>query len=163
MGMYENTLVNTAKNKMQAWGKYAEFWKKDLMQDAVANSSKNIIMLAHTMDVLNENEGVMETLVKIKGSVMNEGIEAWFCNVIACKKMAIASLDGYKSDLLTFTEEEEILQYKHVFQTKLTRETVHERIRGPLGMWDRKETFIDNDATHILNRLHEYYRGDTDE
>jgi len=159
MDMYESNLVLTAKNKMEGWANYAQFWKK-LMMQSVAKSSKNIIMLAHTMDVLNESEGVMETLVKIKGSVMNQGVEAYFCNVIACKKLALTSLTNYESSLLKITPEEESLGYKYVYQTKLTKETVHERLRGPLGMWDTAETFIDNDAQLVLNRLHDYYRED---
>jgi hypothetical protein len=99
----------------------------------------------------------MENKVKVKGSLMNNGIEAYFCNVVACKKVPIKSLENYKNDLLTFTPEEEALGYKYVYQTKLTKETVHESIRGPLGLWDVSETYIDNDAQLLLDRLHEYY------
>lgn len=156
MDMYESNLVLTMKNKMEGWSNYAQFWK-GLMQQTVAKSTKNIVMLAHTMDVLNESDNVMETLVKVKGSVMNQGIEAYFCNVVACKKVPLYVLDNYHNDLLNITPEEEALGYKYVYQTKLTKETVHERIRGPIGMWDTKETYIDNDVQLILNRLHEYY------
>jgi hypothetical protein len=161
MDMYESNLVLTSKNKMEGWSNYAQFWKK-LMQQSVAKSSKNIIMLAHTMDVLNESEGVMETLVKVKGSVMNQGIEAYFCNVIACKKVPVNKLEPYENDLLTITPEEAALGYKYVYQTKLTKDTVHERLRGPLGLWDTQETFIDNDAQLLLDRLHDYYGEEED-
>ena len=50
-----------------------------------------------------------------------------------------------------------VVSYKYCFQTKLTRETVGERIRGPMGMWDTNETFIDNNIQLVMNRLHEYY------
>ena len=156
MDMFESNLVLTAKNKMEGWSNYAQFWKK-MMQQTVASSSKNIIMLAHTMDVLNENDGVMETLVKVKGSIMNQGIEAYFCNVIAAKKLPVTALENYENPLLEITPEEEALGYKYVYQTKLTKETVHERLRGPLGLWKTEETYIDNDAQHVLDRLHEYY------
>jgi hypothetical protein len=156
MDMFESNLVLKSKNKMEGWSNYAQYWK-GLMQQSVAKSSKNIIMMAHTMDILNEAEGVMETLVKVKGSLMNQGIEAYFCNVIACKKVAMGVLDGYQSDLLNVTEEEAALGFKYVYQTKLTKETVHERLRGPLGLWTTAETFIDNDAQLVLDRLHEYY------
>jgi hypothetical protein len=59
--------------------------------------------------------------------------------------------------LLVITEEEEALGYKHVFQTRLTKETKDERLRGPMGMWSVKETYIDNNMQLVLNRLHEYY------
>lgn len=156
MDMFESTKVLTASNTMKAWSDYAQYFKR-LMQQHVANSTKNVIMLAHTMDVLNENDGVMETLVKVKGSLMNQGIESYFCNVIAAKKMPINKLEKYKNDLLTITPQEEALGFKYVFQTQLTKESVNERIRGPIGLWTPQETFIDNDVQLVLNRLHDYY------
>lgn len=77
--------------------------------------------------------------------------------MIASKKVRVKDLKDYGSDLLTITPEEEALGYKYVFQTKLTKDTVNERLRGPLGLWDTKETFIDNNIQLVLTRLHEYY------
>jgi len=99
----------------------------------------------------------METKVPVKGSLKNNGIESYFTIVLASKKVPLKTLREYGSPLLTITPEEEALGYKYVFQTKLTKETVHERLRGPLGLWDTKETFIDNNMQLVLNRLHEYY------
>jgi len=156
MDMFESTKVLTSPNTMKAWGDYAQFFRK-LMQVHVANSTKNVVMMAHTMDVLNEGEGVMETLVKVKGSLMNQGIEAFFCNVIAAKKMSLNKLEKYHNKYLNITDEEAALGFKYVFQTKLTKETVNERIRGPLGLWSTNETFIDNDVQLVLDKLQEYY------
>ena len=124
------------------------------MQQYVSRSTKNVIILAHTSDVVNE-DSVMETLVKFKGSVMNTGVESYFSTVISTKKVPISKLE--KNDLLNITEEEEALGYKHVFQTKLTKDTSNERIRSSFGMWDKNETYIDNDVQLVLDRLHEYY------
>ena len=77
--------------------------------------------------------------------------------MIASKKVKVKDLAPYESELLTITPEEESLGYKYVFQTKLTKETVNERLRGPMGLWSTKETFIDNNMQLVLNRLHEYY------
>ena len=66
-------------------------------------------------------------------------------------------LKDYSNDLLEITPEEEALGYKHVFQTKLTKKTVGDRLRSPLGMWDQQETYIDNDMNKVFGRLHEYY------
>lgn len=156
MDMYETLKVITAADGRKAWGEYAQFFKK-LMSKHVAESTKNVIMLAHTMDILNDTDNVMETLVKVKGSLMNQGIESYFCNVIACKKMPLSKLEAFTNDYLTFNEEEKILGFKYVFQTKLTKQTINERIRGPLGMWDMKETYIDNDAQIVLDQLQGYY------
>lgn len=156
LDMYESVYVLTSTNGMQAWGQFAQYFKT-LMQQHVAKSTKNVIFTAHTADTLNENEMVMETKVPVKGSLKSNGLESYFTVVISSKKVPLKTLKDYKSDLLTVTPEEEALGFKYVFQTKLTKETVNERLRGPLGLWDNKETFIDNNMQLVLNRLHEYY------
>ena len=127
------------------------------MQQYVAKSTKNVIFLAHTADTLNESEMSMETKVPVKGALKNNGIESYFSVVISSKKVPLKALKDYGSELLTITPEEEALGFKYVFQTRLTRDTVGERMRGPLGLFETKETFIDNNAQLVLNRLHEYY------
>lgn len=156
MDMYESVCVLTASNTMKAWGDYQQYFKK-LMQQYVAASTKNVFFIAHTMDVLNEGDMVMETMVKVKGALMNTGVESYFNNVIAAKKVPLKDLEGQDSELLTITPQEEALGFKYVFQTSLTKKTVNERIRGPMGMWAGNETFIDNDLQLVINRLHEYY------
>lgn len=156
MDMYESTKVLNSANTMKAWGDYAQFLKV-LMSQYVANSTKNVIFTAHTSDVLNEAEMINETMVKVKGSLMNQGVESFFSTVISCKKMPLTKLEIADSDLFTVNEDEEMLGFKYVYQTRLTKETVNERMRSPVGMWKKEETFIDNDMQLVLNRLHEYY------
>lgn len=127
------------------------------MQQYVAKSTKNVVFIAHTADSINESEMIMETKVPVKGSLKNNGIESYFTVVIASKKVPLKTLKDYKSDLLTITPEEEALGFKYVFQCKLTKETVNERLRGPLGLFSTKETYIDNNLQLVLDRLHEYY------
>jgi hypothetical protein len=154
--MYESLYVINSANTMKAWGDFSQYFKT-LMQDKVAKSTKNVIFLAHTADRVNEAEMAIETSVPVKGSLKNNGIESYFSLVISTKKVPLKALKDYGSDLLKITQEEEALGFKYVYQTKLTKETVGERIRGPLGMFDTKETFIDNDIQLVLDRLHEYY------
>lgn len=71
--------------------------------------------------------------------------------------MKLKDISDYQSALLTITPEEEALGFKYLFQTSLTKETVNERLRGPMALWKQQETFIDNNAQLVLNRLHEYY------
>ena len=156
MDMYESTKVLTSTNTMKAWGSYAQFMK-NMMAQNVGTSDKNIIFIAHTSDIFNESEMVNETMVKVKGSLMNTGIESYFSTVIASKKVGNKRLEDYKSPLLTYNEEETELEFKYVFQTRLTKDTVNERIRSPMRMWTTQETYIDNDLQSILDRLHEYY------
>lgn len=156
LDMYESVYVNGSANGMQAWGQFAQYYK-NLMQQNVAKSSKNVIFTAHTLDTLNESEMLMETKVPVKGALKNNGIESYFSVVIASKKVPLKALKEYSSELLTITPEEEALGFKYVFQTKITKETVNERLRGPLGLFTTKETFIDNNMQLVLNRLKEYY------
>lgn len=156
LDMYESVYVNGSTNGMAAWGQFAQYYKT-LMQQNVATSTKNVIFTAHTLDTLNEGEMVMETKVPVKGSLKNNGIESFFSVVIASKKLPLKALKDYGSPLLTITPEEEALGFKYVFQTKITKETVNERLRGPLGLFTTKETYIDNNMQLVLDRLKEYY------
>ena len=156
MEMYETQIVNTAPNKMAAWGKYGDYFR-DLMNLNVAEMTKNVIMLGHTADIPNEKTGEIKTKVKVKGALMNQGIESRFTNVISTKLVTLKSLEGFENDLLNITEDDEVLGFKYVFQTRITKDTVHEAIRGPMGLWERNETFIDNNAQNVLDRLHAFY------
>ena len=156
MDMYESIYVVNAANTMKAWGDFAQYFKT-MMQQFVARSTKNVIFIAHTKSDLNESEMVMETYVPVKGSVKNNGVESYFSTIIASKKVPLKTLKDYQSSLLTITPEEEALGFKYVFQTKLTKDTVSERLRGPLGLFNTSETFTDNNMQLILDRLHQYY------
>ena len=76
---------------------------------------------------------------------------------MATKKVPVKVLKNFQNDLLVITEEEEELGFKHVFQTRLTKDSVGERIRSPMGMFSKEETYIDNNAQLLIQRLNEYY------
>lgn len=155
MDMYETQYVNTATNTQKAWGQYASFFR-EMMQAAVAKSTKRIIFTGHTSDI-QVSEYVTETRVKVKGSLNDRGIESFFTSVVSTKRMEIRDLEEFDNDLLNITPEEEAVGFKYVFQTLLTKETAKESIRSPVGMWKRNETYIDNNIEHVLNRLAEFY------
>ena len=159
MDMFESTRVIPSTDSRTAWGEDAQYMKQ-LMSQIVAKSTKNVVFLAHTTDILNESEMINETVVKVKGSLMNVGIESFFSTVISTKKMSLEKLDDKvaKSKLYKITEEEKDLGFKYVYQTRLTKDTVNERVRSPMGMWEPKETYIDNNLQNVINRLHEYYK-----
>lgn len=156
MDMYESVHVLPSTNTMKAWGNYNQFFK-ELMQIHVATSDLNVVFTGHTLSKLNEQTGIIETSVPVKGALKNQGIEAYFSTVVSTKKIPLRMLEPYKNDMLTITEDDEILGYKHVFQTRLTKETVGERIRSPMGLFTREQTFINNDAQMLLNHLKNYY------
>lgn len=156
MDMFESVHVLTSPNTQQAWGQYAQFLK-NLMSQYVARSTKNVIFTAHTLTTLNEQAMNMETGVKVKGSLMNNGVEAFFSYVLHTDKLPLDELKKYDSDLLNITPAEEALGFKYVFQTQVTKETTGSRIRSPLDMWDPSETYIDNDVQQVIDKLHNYY------
>ena len=157
MEMFESVHVLTSPNTMKAWGDYAQFFKV-LMSQHVSKSTKNIIFIAHTLTITNEKTLDQETCVKVKGSLMNNGIESFFSTVTSTKKVSTKILEDYKSDLLNITPQEEALGFKYVFQTQLTKQTVGEAIRASMGMWSIEETYIDNDVQLVIDRLHTYYQ-----
>ena len=156
MDMYESQYVVGAANGMQAWMEYGQFFKR-IMQSLVPSVTQSVIILAHTRADLDEKAMEMRTSVPIKGALKNNGVESYFSTVVATKKIALTTLEDYNNDLLEITEQDELLGYKHVFQTQLTKQTIGERIRSPMGMFTRSETFIDNDAQGLIDHLHSYY------
>lgn len=156
MEQYETQYVLTSTNTMAGWSSYSQFFKR-LMQEFVAKSSKNVIFTSHVQTMLNEQEMTTSVQAACKGSLKNAGIEAFFSTVVSTKKVPLKDLENYESELLEITEEDELVGYKHCMQTRITKNTVNERIRGPIGMFTVKETFIDSDAQKLLNRLHDYY------
>lgn len=156
MDMFETLYIYNSSNTQKAWADYQQFFKT-LMQNKVVKFGKPVLMTAHTLATYNEATLSNEVAVPVKGALKNNGIESYFSTVVAAKKMPIKDLKDYENDLLVITEDEELVGYKHVFQTRITKQTIGERIRSPLGMFTREETFMDNDAQKLLQRLHDFY------
>lgn len=156
MDMFETQYVINSANTMKGWSDFAQYFKV-LMQEKVVLFNKPTIFTAHVKDELDEKNMEMKTSVPVKGSLKNNGIEAYFSTVVAAKKMSLKDLADYQSKLLNITDEEKDLGYKHVFQTRPTKSTINERIRSPMGMFTKEETFIDNDAQLLLDHLNTFY------
>ena len=157
MDMHESKVVLTSTNTMKAWSDFAQYLKH-LMQHHVALSTKNVIFTAHVLKTLNEQTMEYETSIPVKGQLKNNGIESFFNTVVYTKKMSLKKLEKYSNDMLNITEDDEIVGYKHVFQTRPTKETVNDRIRGSMGLWSVQETFIDNNAQLLLDHINEFYK-----
>lgn len=156
MDMFESQYVLPAADTQKAWGDYQQFFKR-LMQEKVAASDKAVIFLGHTRAEYDPKALEMKVAVPIKGALKNNGIESYFSTVVSTKKIDLKDLEDFESDLLHITPQDEAVGYKHVFQTQITKETIGERIRSPMGMFSQKETYMDNDAALLLTRLEEYY------
>lgn len=158
MDMFESKYVIGSSNGMKAWSEYGQFFRT-LMQDRVIRFGKPVIFIAHTQKSLNENTGEYEVSVPIKGALRGNGVEAFFSCIVAAKKVPLKELEGYKNDMLKITEDDQMLGYKHVFQTRLTKNTTGERIRSPMGLFSRDETYTDNDVQVLLDHLNEFYNN----
>ena len=128
------------------------------MQDKVIKFGKPVIIIAHTLKTLNESTGEYEVSVPIKGALKNNGIEAYFSCVVAAKKVPLKELKGYENELLHIEPEDEAVGFKHVFQTRITKNTTGERIRSPMGLFSKEETYMDNDAQILLDHLNDFYK-----
>lgn len=159
MEMYESQYVLRAANTMKAWGDYQQYFKT-LMQELVPKFGKPVIFTAHVKDETDEKTLDTRTFIPVKGALKGVGIEAYFSCIVSCKRLPLKDLKDYTNDLLPITVDDEIQGYKHVFQTQLTKKTVGERIRGPMGLFTRAQTYIDNDCQLVLDKLHEFYADD---
>jgi hypothetical protein len=157
MDMYETQYVIPSTNTMKAWGEFAQFYKV-LMQEKVTQFGKPTVFTAHVLDILDEKNMEMKTSVPVKGSLKNNGLEAYFSTVVSAKKVAIKELEKFGSNLLTISDEEKELGFKHVFQTRPTKTTTGERIRSPMGMFSKEQTYVDNDVQGLLDHLKAFYK-----
>ena len=143
---------------MKAWGDYNQFFKK-IMQQKVAKFGKPVIILTHIREDIDETTAEKTVSATIKGALKGTGIEAFFSTIVNAKKVSIKELEKYNSDLLEITEEDRALGYKHVFQTRITKSTIGEKIRSPMGMFSISQTYMDNDAQKLLDHLNEFYNN----
>ena len=155
MSMYERQYVNGSANTQKAWGDYGVFYRDFI--HAIKAGSKDYAILAHEESLLNEQSMQMETRVPIKGAVGKVGVEADFTTILSTKQMPIKKLEGYANDLLHITDEEREDGFKYVFCTRVSKETVGEKMRSAMGLWKRNELYIDNDLDQVFARLREYY------
>lgn len=155
MSMYERQYVINSANTQAAWGNYGNFYREFI--HAIKSGTKDYAVLAHEESVLNEQAMQMESRVPIKGSVGKVGVEADFTTILSTKQMPIKKLEPYANDLLHITDNEREDGFKYVFCTRVTKESIGEKMRSALGLWNRNELYIDNDLNQVFARLKKYY------
>lgn len=156
MSMYERQYVNTAVDTQKAWGNYGNFYREFI--HAIKAGTKDYVILAHEDRSLDEAAMQMVTKVPVKGAVGRVGVEADFTTILSTKQVPIKKLEGFENDLLHITDEEREDGFKYVFCTRVTKETVGEKMRSAMGLWSRNELYIDNDVEQVFQRLRQYYR-----
>ena len=161
MNQFENqNVVGDTRAFGAAWQDYAAFYVS--LMHTIKSSSKNFIILAHTHTEEKEQGKIVtiETKVPVKGAIGKVGVEADYNIVLSARKVTTDILEPFLNDnnkLLSLNEKEKRLEFKYVFQTDLTKDTLSEKIRSPMGLWSDDELYINNDISLITQRLQEYY------
>lgn len=155
MSMFERQYVISSKDTQKAWGDYGNFYREFI--HAIKAGSKDYVIMAHEDTTLNEQAMQMETKIPIKGAVGRIGAEADFTTILSTKQIPIKKLEGIENDLLHITDEEREDGFKYVFCTRISKDTVGEKMRSAIGLWSRNELYIDNDMEQVFNRLKAYY------
>ena len=158
MDMYETVHVINSANTMKMWGEYGQFFKR--LINASTKVESFFIFLGHLDRVLDEEAGIFRTSVPVKGALQKKGLEAYFTTVINTFKMPMKELAKHPNKLLKITEDDEEVGFKHVFQTRTTKQTVGDRLRSPLGLFEREELYIDNDIAPVIKKMIKYYQED---
>lgn len=156
MDMFNTKYIYNAADGRAAWADYQQFFKKMLFE-LVPTFDRPVVFTAHTRSELDEEAGKIITSVPIQGALKNVGVESFFSTIVSTKVVSLKDLEAYQNDMLNITEDDELLGFKYVFQTRLTKKTIGERIRSPMGFFSAKETFIDNDVQVLLNHLNTCY------
>ncbi len=155
MIMFERQYVATARDTQKAWGEYGNFYREFIHR--IKSGTKDYIVLAHEDTVFNEEKMEYESKVPLKGAVGKVGVEADFTTIVGSKQVPISKLKDQSNSLLNITEEEVEDGIKHVFVTRKTKDFQGEKMRAPIGFWDRSELYIDNDVQLILDRMKSFY------
>lgn len=156
MDMFVSVHIIGSNDTRSQWQAYAEYFK-ELMQQYVAKSTKNVIMITHVEEDLDEEKGIRVERAVIKGGLKGTGIEAYFSLNVTARAVPIKELEKYPSEFLNIMDEERDVGYKHVFQVRKTKETTGSRIRGPMGLFPASTVYVDNDAQMLLDVVHEFY------
>ena len=157
MNMYETNIVKKAVNGQKAWGDYYTYFQ-ELMQVHVSKSSKQFIFLAYAFTELDEEAMMKKTSMPIKGALAKIGAESFFTTIVMAKQVPLRLVLPYENPLLNVSDDDKERGVKYVFQTRMTKESSGEKIRSPQDMWTKAETYIDNNAQYVLDRMTEYYK-----
>jgi len=160
MDAFEDMYIKTAEDTRAAWGEYGTYLRT-LMREKIQPFGKPVLILAHRTQVYDEKKMELSYRCDIKGAVgKGKGFESMFSTVINARKVDLKELEEHPGQLLTITDEDKYLGFKHVFQVHPTKDTRTDRIRTPMGLFPRNEPFMDNDAALLLTQLNDYYGND---
>ena len=157
MNMYEAKYVKTAADTRKAWANYQTYFD-NLFQDRIIRYGKPVIIIAHVADTYDEKTLDTKISIPVKGALKNISVEAYCSTLIFTDKIPLKDLEDYQNDMLHITEDDKIGDFKYCLQTRLTKQTLKRKIRGPEDLFSVKETYIDNDVQLVLDKLTQYYK-----
>jgi len=157
MDMFETMNIYGAKDSRAEWGNYQQFFKR-IMQEHVAQSTKNWIFTAHVNAELLPT-GDYRYSVPVKGALKAQGLEAYFSIITYARNMSLKELEPYETDpeLFEITAKELRNKTKRVFQCDVTPDMVQSGIRSPIGCFTDTQIFMDNNFDKLLSHLDKYY------
>ena len=158
MEMFESRYIYQSADSRKAWGDYNQFFKA-LLQDRVIRFGKPVIFTAHIAETLDEKAMEIKSAVPVKGALAKQSVESYFSTIVYATKKPLKELKDFSSELLNITEDEEELGFKHVFQTRVTKTTTGTKIRGPMGLFNKSQTYMDNCAQLLLDHLSAFYNN----
>ena len=144
-----------ADDTYRVWDNYRSYIL-DIFQQGVANCNKPIIFLCH-VEMTKDIRGRSKLAIAVKGSTSDRGIESFFTNILYSDYVELNDLEGHENPYLKITEDEKIDEGKYVFQTRKTSTGVGLNIRQTRDLWSRKETYIDNNIVHVINKIKAKY------
>ena len=153
LDMQEMSGKKSAEDGFAAWDQYRDFILTTF-QDIVGICDKPLIVLCHT-ELTKDVKGRPAIRIAVKGSLKDRGIESFFTNIVYADCVDIEDLEDFKNPHLSVTDDEEEDECKYVLQTRKTGTGVGLNVRQTMGLWDRKEAYIDNDIMIVLDKLKE--------
>lgn len=157
MQTYERLYVNGAPNGQKAWGEYGNFYRSLIHK--VKAGTKDYVFLSHAATTHDEVAMRMNTVVPLKGAVGRLGCEADFTTILSTKQMRVKDLAKHENDLLKITDRERADGIKFVFATRVTQDSIGEKMRSADDLWADNELYIDNDVDQVMRRIKEYYNS----
>jgi len=158
MALYSTKYIGKdCTNKMAAWGDYGSFYDKWGKQQ-LPLLQQQVIVLAHIADYEDKDTLDTYTQAVVQGKLKNIGLEADFGLVVNTVVMPVDKLKEFENPYLTITEEDEIEGFKYTIQTRRTKETSKTKIRSPIGMWERNETYINADVQIVLDKHSAFFK-----
>ncbi len=161
MDQFVSQYVNTAEDTRGAWGLYANFIRK-LMLEQVARLHIPFIATTHILqsDDMENMEKVSRAAIQ-GGIGKGNGLESYFTTVVYAKQMRMKDIKDFIADatMLTISEEEEFDEKKHVFVTRPARQHSGDRIKSPRGMFSTKDLYMDNSIPKLITHINNFYKA----